>query len=252
MKRFSLKQLLPLLLLLLCLSGCSLLKASSAKQFVFVPQPELLAEHRDRAPFFGYWVSDPNEYFNVRRKLARFYIAPVNTQFAEQQLAEVYRDKKKRKQRIEEARELARYFREKLKMSLAMRSGGRFQSVEEKTPGALELQLAIVQITPTNPTINLAGTIAGFFVPGGGLIKYAGEGSIAIEGYVESSAVQTTYEQFADREGQKAAPFTLKDYQRYAHIRIAIDDWSEHIATLLTTAPEYKVEDSLPVSLNPF
>lgn len=238
--------------LLVFLTSCSLLKASSAKQYLFVPKPELLSEQRNRAPFSGYWVYDPNNYFELKKKYQKLYIATVNTDHVERYYEKSKSSKKTKIARIEESKELARYFREKLKLSLANQENKFISVIDQPQEGALEIKLALVKITPTNPVVNAIGTAAGAFVTGGGLIKSLGEGSVEMEGYVAEKEDSNLYEEFADREGQKVSPFSIKDYQLYAHIRIALDDWAMQLAELLSTEPEHTVEDSLPVSINPF
>ena len=58
--------------------------------------------------------------------------------------------------------------------------------------------------------------------------------------------------EFKDRESDKNSAFTVKDFQRFAHARVAIDDWADQFAELITTNIEHQVEDSFPFSINPF
>ena len=243
--------------LVLFLSACSLLKARPAEHAGFLPKPELVVEMRERAPFNFYWVFDAKQYAELRKDYGQVYIAPIDTSVVKEiYLASSGSDKTKQA-RIQEAEELASYFRAKLKLSLkAILTKTETQIpvriVDKPGPKTLSLKLALVQVVPTNPGVNLVGTAAGFFVPGGGLVKLAGEGSVAMEGFTaENEEQKDVLEQFKDRESHKASAFTVKDYQRYAHIRVAIDDWADQLATLLTTPSEVQVEDSLPLSLNP-
>jgi hypothetical protein len=155
-------------------------------------------------------------------------------------------------ERIEEAQELGRYFREKIKLTLRNNKEAKIQAVESPGPGVLSLKLSLVQVVPTNPGVNIVGTAAGFFVPGGGLIKTFGEGSIAMEGLVEQSAdALKTREQYKDRQGQKISFFSFKDYQRYAHLREAIDEWAMQVTGLLNTPHDTKIEGANLVSISP-
>ncbi|MCA9749561.1 MAG: hypothetical protein KC414_10680, partial [Romboutsia sp.] len=91
-----------------------------------------------------------------------------------------------------------------------------------------------------------------FFVPGGSLIKKAGNGSIAIEGFMQLEDLEPLLiEQLKDREIQKSGVFTVKDYQKYAHIRVIIDDWVEQIIVLYLTPYNHQVDDSLIFSIDP-
>ncbi len=244
-----------LVLAVVTISGCTVLKASPADNAGFVPKPELLAEKRERAPFNAYWVFNPDEYDKLRRDYAKVYIAPVDTSVVRAIYKSATGSEETKTMRIEEAEELANYFRERIKLNLKdskSTNGRKMEVTEQPGPKTLSLKLALVQVVPTNPGVNLIGTAAGFFVPGGGLIKLVGEGSVAMEGYVaEESASLSLYEEFKDREGQKTSPFSLKDYQKYAHIRESIDEWAQQISLLLTTPSEYMVDDSSVISLNP-
>lgn len=90
-----------------------------------------------------------------------------------------------------------------------------------------------------------------FFVPGGGLIKVAGKGSVAIEGAVRDADTGEILFEFRDREGDKAAPFTVKDFQRFAHAQVAFDEWAKQLVELLATPVTHMVDDSLPFTLSP-
>lgn len=240
-----------LALAILSVCGCSLVKARPAELSGFLPKGELLAEDRKRAPFNGYWVFHDKQYYELRRAYRRVYVAPVDTTFVEKIYRAASGSEKTKTRRIQEAKELASYFEAKLKLIIEDSRDLPFQLVDQPGEGVMTLRLALTQIVPTNPGINLAGTAAGFFVPGGGLIKILGEGSIAMEGYVEERGPKEPYEQYKDREGQKISAFSFKDYQRYAHIREAIDDWSMQVVELLATPPDHTVADSLAVTLNP-
>jgi len=241
----------------LSLSSCSLLKARAAKEQVFVPKVELLSENRERAPFHGYWVYDSEEYFQLRKRVGKVKISEIDISAVEKLYNEARGSKKSKERRIEEAGNLARYLEGKLKLLFQDREFSpiiEVVSADEATAGKkdpLILNLSLTSVIPTKPEVNFVGTVAGYFVPGGGLISYFGQGSVAMEGYVSGSEDPMIYEQYADREGQKVSPFTLKDYQRYAHIRVVLDDWAMQIVRLLNTAGDVEVEDSLPVSINP-
>lgn len=232
--------------------SCSALKASPTKLAVFLPKPEVIIERRDRAPFNGYWVYDAKGYDKLKAKYKKVCLEKVDLENVVKMYEQASGSKETKQDRIEEAEQLARYFREKLKLALSMRGERAPKIAEGAEEKCLRVKLALTELVPTNPGVNFAGSVAGFLVPGGGLIKYFGEGSIAMEGYVDEKSVETAiYEQYKDREGQKTSPFTLKDYERYAHLRVAIDDWAMQIAELLSTDESVQVKDSAVISLNP-
>lgn len=251
MKDFHITIKIFLTIIFCLLSSCTLIKSGAAKDAGFNPRPELLNENRARAPFHGYWNKSPEEYYEKIQSTAAVYIAPVDLNIIAANLENEISNEDTRLDRFHEAESLARYFREKIFLVAAGQSKIRF--LEEPQANTPILKLALVDIVPTKPTVNILGTIAGFFVPGGGLISYFGEGSIAIEGYVElaESGQLDLWEEYKDKEGQKVGLFSFKDYQKYSHIRVALDDWAMQIVELLTTMPNHKVEDSSALNLNP-
>lgn len=249
--RQIIERLLGAAALLLVLNACTALKASPAKDAGFLPKPEVVAERRERAPFNGYWVFDPEQYDSIRAQYGQVYVAPVDTAIVEKHIIETKPDERARMRRMEEVREVARYFSEKLRMMLKEKGSGSLKVAEQPGPETLELDLALVEVVPTNPGFSIAGAAAGFLVPGGGLIRLVGQGSVAIEGYVKDGTNGEVYEQFKDRETDKSSAFSVKDYQQFAHIRETVDDWAAQIVELLTTPSSKKVDDSLPFSINP-
>lgn len=251
-------------------SGCALVKAREAKDSGFIPHAERLTENRARAPFHRYWVADPVAYESLRFSIGRVYVAPVDTSYAMKKYQDADTPSSIALQRTEEIEELGRYLRERVRMALAKREGVRVTAEDTEDPNALILRLALVDVVPTNPGVNVLGTAAGFFFPGGGLIKALGEGSVALEGIVERREAQeplldlppisvatpvpqtpTLWEAFKDREGQKVSAFSVKDYQKYAHIRVALDEWAMQIAQLFNTPHSVTVEDVDLLSVNP-
>ncbi len=249
MKQLAFK--LSLILSLVSLSACSVLQPRERQSTAFLPKPELLKEDRDRAPFQGYWVSDPVTVDNFKSANQKIYLAPINIDNVVGMLLAADDDESTKKDRIEEVQQLANYFRERVRLNISQDKSAKFLVVESPE-GAFSVNLALVDVIPSNPGINLVGTAAGFFVPGGGLIKLAGESSVAMEGYSCNMSSQIAlFEQFKDRETQKASAFTLKDFQRYAHIRVILDDWANQVAQLTVTKSSVLVEEELPFLISP-
>jgi hypothetical protein len=255
MKRTYLRDALIFLALVGGLTGCSIVRARPAERAGFVPQSVMLEETRERAPFHGYWVREPKYYDALRLESGKIYIAPVDVHFAVEIYSKASGSDTIKRARIAEVQELGRYFHERLRLTLGSIEGRRFSLVQDPGPDVFNLRLALVQIIPTNPGVNVVGTAAGFFVPGGGLIKIFGEGSVAMEGYTERGSAtedpSQIWEGYADREGQKTSPFSLKDYQKFAHIRVAIDEWVKQIGELLNTKYTETIEDRDLISINP-
>ncbi len=250
-KKMMNKKLLTVFFILF--ASCTFFKASPAMITNFLPFPEVMTKKLPRTPFHTAWVFDEMKYAEIKNRYKKILISPVSTEFINKAInASDWSDSSKR-DRIEELQEVARYMREKFRLEIEKRKGHPVKVVESEGSDTFVLKLALTELVPTNPLVNTVGTAAGFFVPGGGLIKIAGKGSVAMEGFERDALPpQTVFFQFADRESDKAAPFTVKDFQRYAHVRGAVDEWAGQYAELVTTKLDHKVDDSLPFTLSPF
>ena len=240
-----------LMLIQLHAVGCSFLKASEAPDFGFVPMPELMSKQPDHRPFHKAWVAG-QPLASIRQIRSQIFIAPVNTEILEKRYAAIIQNDEARQIQIDEAQELAKYFANRCKLTLKSYTQHPLLLVDKTTENALSLELALVELIPTNPIVNLVGSAAGYLVPGGGLIKIAGKGSIAMEGMIADSFSGEYLERFKDREEDKASAFSLKDFQRYAHLRVAIDDWCSQLVEILAKPASQDTADSVPLTLNPF
>jgi|GEM_PF-5704883 len=48
---------------------------------------------------------------------------------------------------------------------------------------------------------------------------------------------------FKDRQIDKFLPFSLRDFQHYAHLRRSIDEWAEQVAELMATRSGHKCRE---------
>lgn len=240
------------LLLGVFITGCSILKAGSPETSDFLPYPHRLVEGDKRFPFAATWVLDKNDFEPIQTKRKYIVVLPVSTEFAEPKLLRLARSERAKKERQEELQEIARFMQASFEGALDQSPMSIFKPAKEVSSDAYILQVAITDLTPTDPAVNTLGTAAGFFLPGGGLIKLAGQGGIAIEGIVRDGATKKVVMQFKDREIDKSAPITVKDFQEYAHIREAIVDWAIQYAAVMAKPWDPMVEDSSPITLNPF
>jgi hypothetical protein len=245
--------------------GCALVKARPAQDAGFLPNPDKLTEMSERAPFHASYIPDRERLEQLRQKYSKVHFEPVVTELAEEKLRKRDLPEFVIRNRIEEVRELASYFNGKVRMAFeefdpsdveVNPAGGgpvkKFEVIDIPTQDCLVWQIAIIDISPNSPELNVAATAAGFFVPGTGAVRALGAGSIAIEGIVRDGATGDVLAEFRDREADKTAPVSIRDYQMYAHIRRVIDDWADQFAELAATPLSHKVEDSLPFTLNPF
>lgn len=226
-----------------------LMKASPAPPSGFLPHEDKLVETRDRAPFNGFYYPDPERIDRMKRTGRAFYFAPIDVSPLRDRLRGDKFTKSEIEDRMAEADELKRYFEERLRMEFSKHG---LNVVDKPREDAFFCEIALVDLRPTLAVVNAAATTAGFFVPGAGLVRRLGSGSIAMEGMVRDGETLDILAEFQDREADKDSLFTVRDFQRYSHARYSIDDWSEQLAKLASTTSEVKVDDSVPVTLIPF
>jgi hypothetical protein len=152
-------------------------------------------------------------------------------------------------ERVEEAESLGSYFENRFRMELEQRGHA---IVDAPTSDSIAWEIAIVELEPSAAAVNVAATAAGFFVPGTGLIKQFTKGSVAVEAILRDGNDGSVLAEFRDRESDKAAIITLKDFQRYSHTRSALDEWAQQFAELSTTPSSVQVEEGLPIEISPF
>lgn len=225
------------------------MKASPSEPSGFLPHEDKLVEARERSPFNGSYYPDRERIDRLKKIRQSYYLAPIDTSPLRARLKSEKFTKSEIEDRMAEADELKRYFEERLKMEFAKHG---LKILEKPEENAFFCEIALVELRPTLAVMNAAATTAGFFVPGAGLVRRLGTGSIAMEGMVRDGETLDVLAEFKDREADKDSLFTVRDFQRYSHARYSIDDWSEQLAKLASTTSDVKVEDSLPVTLLPF
>ena len=243
------------LLFLATLVGCSILKASPAKDSGFLPDGPKLVEDTARSPFQGTYFPDRKKFYDLKNTYTQLIIAPIKTEVVEKRIFEDKSLTLFREDRLEELNETARYFQELLKSSFKGYPNHPMKIIEElpndKSP-TLRLEVAIVELEPTKAALNVLSTIAGFFVPGSGITRPFSNGSVAFEGILRDARTNEIFVEFKDRESDKTSLFSIKDFEAYAHQRQIIEEWSGELAALGATADGVKIEGPDPVSFNPF
>jgi hypothetical protein len=240
-----------LLPVLLSLQSCSVLRASPSKKNLFLTHPEKVVELRDRAPFNGVAYLNPVKVDEMHASCKKIVILPIRTDLLEKEMEREIPDEKLRSQRMEEAQEIARYFYDRLRTAITEYKDYPYQLLDKPEPDSFVVEFALVELDPTSISINVLGAVAGFFVPGGGLIGRAASGSIAFEAQIRDGSTNEILIEFRDREADKTAPFTIKDFQEYAHIRKVVEEWADQYAELSATSRTHRVSDSLPFTLSP-
>ena len=234
------------------LSGCSILKAGPAPDAGFLPEPERMAEHRERAPFHKLWVEDgfrESDYDSL-------FVAAVNTEhvLARSTWANInVRDFSVERDLVGIADE----FRAIVIDAFRRSPTNHFAIVDTPSDQTLVLELAITELVPSKAflaTIGLAAWAAPLEVgvPVGAAAAFAETGWMAIEGRVRVGESGAVVIMFADREQSKMRVVDLQSITWYGHARESMHDWAQQFVVLANTPHDVKVEDSSGFALLPW
>lgn len=234
------------------LTGCAALtplKAGPAPDSGFLQHAEKLAAAKPGAPFQRIWQAS-DRVSAGSPIIQAIYIAPINTDHIKA-LTEVSDGPSLERSRVRDGSvEIAQYMRAQFIREIE-RVAGKSVVVDEPTQDSVKLELAIVELTPTDVVRNVFGLVFGAFVPGGGFAAAGSSGTIAIEGRLVEAASGKQLLLFADREKGKIAPINLNDFTLFSNARDAIDDWARQVALVLFGGDLTSVADSAAITLLP-
>jgi len=235
---------------LAALTSCSVFDAKPAADSGF---NRSTASSPTRAQFLQKaWVAKEYRGKPVKDYFSSVYIAPVNTRYMEKQSWWVKQTNARQGDLANDTRQFAQRMRSQFQQDIANYPGGKIRLASGPGPGVLVLELALVELVPSNAYWNAGATAAGFVVPGAGLLSAAGAGSIAIEGRARDGATNKVIATFKDRRTDKVAPVNLGSYTWYHGAEGNIADWAAEFAELLNTPPSHVVKRPSPVTLKPW
>ncbi len=227
-----------------CATSSSGLKAKTVPVSPFLENARQMKPHRERAPFNAVWVNPKFEA--VRGNCRGIYIAPVTTQYlraVDRPLVTVMEGAKAKDRPVAKTAEI---LRNEFIAAFRNAPGGRYAVAPGKRAGVLALELALVEMNPTN----VVGNAVKYGAPGGSVLAPAMKGNCAIEGKLRDGATGEVLLAFADNEQDKFG-ISLRDFSSYGHARSSIRDWAKQFAELMRTPASHKVRDSSTVTLNP-
>jgi hypothetical protein len=217
-----------------------ILKADPAPPSCFLTNPQAMRSDSCRSPFDKVWRNPSPQAWARVQGFDRVVIMPVNTNYFQgtpEQRAELEK--------------MAVYMRGQFQKQFAQ--GGAYRVVSQPGPRTLVLELALVELKPTNVAGNVVGTGARAVVPGANFIGSAfTHGNVAFEAKVRNGQTGELLAQYADRQRDKMALFSFRDYSATAHNRKAIDDWAKQMEELARTPDNHRVAGAMRVTLNPF
>lgn len=185
-------------------------------------------------PFDGYWAPANAGAHKPKTGRAGIYISPtkvvdplttaegratnqVSREYARGNHAESYK--------------LAARLDAQLKVALAQYAG--VVVVSSPTEASYTMQLAIVDLGSTKVAANVAGVVAGQFVPGAGMLaKATSNVYLVVAGKVSHNGQLIA--EFADYLQPSTSLLSGNDYMQYGAHRSMIDDWARLLAKQLS------------------
>jgi len=229
-------------------SNAGILKASPEPLSPFIQNPSAMVRTRN-LPFNKVALNPSQRAWNRVRGFDKIYVLPVNTEYLHP-----YKQRANGLPPVAERRpvgETQSYIQTRFEQAFA--KGGKFQVVSRPERKTLTLEVALIDLRPSNVVVNLIGTAASSVAPGANLLSSQfSRGSIAIEGKLRNGETGELLAEFSDREQDKTSLFSFRDYSPYAHGRRAINDWAKQVDLMLRTPRGQKVKGASQFTLNPF
>lgn len=243
---------------ILAAAGCSSIQSTGnnikaeavapAPDVGFIEHPALQAKRAD-LPFQKVWIKPGFDKSGYRELV----VAPVNTQYLMKMdwmhklsSANWAGDVKK------DTAELARYFHHQVVKAFREDPKHRFEvinSAEEHQQPALSLELALVEIDPSQPVLHALGWLQ----PGGGTAAGAvNQRRAAFEARLRDLQTDEVVATFADRDMQDAGPLDLTRLTWYGPAKGIMDRWATQFVQIANRQPGEAVTDPTPYTLRPF
>ena len=193
-----------------------------------------------RAPFDKTWVNPSALAWGRVKGFDRVVILPVNTSYL-----------KATPEQRADAEKMAAYMRAQFQNEFAR--GGKYHVANQPGGKTLKIELALVQLKPTNVAGNVISTGAGAVVPGANIIgSQFTHGGIAFEAKLRNGETGELLAEYADSQKDKMSLLSFRDYSANAHSRRAIQDWARQMEQLASTPASHKVPGAMRLTLNPF
>ncbi len=229
-----------------CQSTYDLLRADPAPKTSFLPNEPKMKEMPPTFPMRMFWIDENTDFSNYERII----VSPVDSShtlalrgwssFNEVSAFDSYKM---------DLRYLSGYAQSSFGDAFAKNSSLSWKP--GKLPGdkTAVLDLAIVQLVPTKSALNAIETVAGFFIPGVGLLAIFNSGEIAIEGKLKDAETGKVLCVFADREKDRAAVINIAGLQHYRHSENAIDEWSRKLPEIIASKNRDEIWTRSPITL---
>jgi len=229
-----------------CQSVYKLCRAEPAPLTGFLPDQARLREMGPAFPFQKMWFNPGVD----RKKYDQLMLRRVNRKYVlDQNVWQNLHEAEAFQNRAQECDYIAAYLEESFKAAVRADPRRRFQLVNQPGPRTLVLELALVQVVPTKSALTAIEIVAGFLVPGLGLLTIFNSGEIAIEGKLTEARGGRLVGMFADRAKDRAALINLAGFTWYKNSENNIDEWSAKLVEILATRRYQEVETRCPLTL---
>lgn len=239
-------------MMLSCRSAKSVVAAVEVKPSAFLPNGTKLTEDRKRSPFLGNWWNPDTRVQKATEKVKKIYIAPVITDHLRPMRQKFTKIEFSHKRRSEKMDQLTAYAHEKFTQAFKSAKTSRFTVVDAPAKDAMTLRLSILEWEPNTLTglaIREAVDLVTLPMVGDLLAKPA-RGQIAIEGMLVEPKTGKTWFEFADKEESKTFfIFFPQELFPSGQAKFAIREWARQFAKLMSTPPDVKVRDSIPIQI---
>jgi hypothetical protein len=250
--------LIALLLLGSLLAGCAGIRkdANELKADVVEPAPDAgfiqnpeRQTKRDDLPFQKVWIKPDFDKSGYRF----LFVAPVNT---EHMMKMDWLHKAGSANWVGNVKkdigELAVYFHDEVVKQFTEDPNHRFQVIDnpgQTEQSALSLELALIEIDPSQPVLHAAG----WLVPGGGAAAgVVNQRRAAFEGRLRDLRTNEVVATFADRDMQDVGPIDLSRLTWYGPAKKIMDRWAKQFVQIANRKPGEVITDPTPFTLRPF
>jgi hypothetical protein len=235
--RLDLPQALLCLAILTAFSGCISLKPDAPADSGFLEHPGKMATAKYIS---ARWVSE--KYIAKKDDYTKIIVRPIITEYLIK-TSDWKHIKVKSEDRIRlDAKELAKSMEDQLREGFQSGKAKKLTLVDSPDANTLVLEIALVELVPTDVVRTAAGDVAGFFVPGGGLASTGAGGSIAVEVRMRDAQTKEILAMAKDRRVDKISALDLINLTPYGHAKRNIEDWVEALIDWFNIPPEEEVE----------
>lgn len=242
-----------------CRTAKSVIAAVEVKPTSFLPHGTELKENRKRSPFLGNWWNTDEKVIKAAEKVKSIYIAPVvsdELRPMRQKFAQMEFNDKRRETKV---KDLTTYAHDKFVLAFKSNKKSRYTVVDAPSKDAMTLKLSIIEWEPNTysglvvrEALDMALPVP--FTPIGSLVGKAARPAIAIQGVLTEPRTGKSFFEFADKEETKMAVlfFFPNELIPTGQAKYAIREWARQFEKLMSTPPEKKVRDSMPIQILAF